>query len=84
MAIVPSLPPLRKIWIRVRFWRNWQPTPPQTQHFVLSRKLLSTLGYGEGWVLNIPSQAKRFASSCLEKDLLFCKHTFILPNKMCD
>ena len=35
---------------------------------LLSRKLLSTLGYGEGWVLNIPSQAKRFASSGLEKD----------------
>ena len=46
LALVPSLPPLGKIWISVRFWRNCPPTPPQTQHFVLSRKLLSTLGYG--------------------------------------
>ena len=68
MAIVPPLPSLRKICISVRFWRNWPPTPPQTQHFVLSRKLLSTLGYEEGRVLNIPSQAKGLASSTLDKD----------------
>ena len=54
LVLVPSLPPLGKIWISVRFRRNCPPTPPQTQHFVLSGKLLSTLGYGLGWVLNIP------------------------------
>ena len=31
------------------------PSPNPT--FVLSRKLLSTLNYGEEWVLNIPSRS---------------------------